>query len=320
MRHQRLYALAVLAAGLAMSLNGAALAQPAIPANIGAVPKDAPPPRPAALGPFAVTVETDPSLPTHTLYRPADLARFAGGKLPIVAFGEGGCMNAGRAFQGFLTEIASHGFMVLAVGPQDAPLPNFAAIKPGGPLPPMGTTHDSQLIDGIDWAIAQNGRTGGRFKDRLDVHAVAVMGQSCGGLQAIAVSGDPRIKTSVIWNSGVFAALPKGLPKMSDATKDSLKAFHAPVAYFIGGPTDVAYPNAEDDFQRIQGVPVFMGDLNVGHVGTYGQPNGGWFGEVGAAWLAWRLKGDQQAGKMFAGPACGLCTDPAWTIKKKNID
>ena len=320
MRHGHLFALTALAMLLALDLNGAAQAQPVIPANIMAPPKNAPPPRPVALGPYAVTVETDPSLPTHTLYRPTDLAPFAGGKLPIVAFGEGGCANVGRAFQGFLTEIASHGFMVIATGPQDAPLPDYSAIKPGAPLPPMVMTHDSQLIDAIDWAIAQNGRADGRFRDRLDVKAIAVMGQSCGGLQAIAVSGDPRIKTSVIWNSGVFAAFPKGLPKMSDASKDSLKAFHAPVAYFIGGPTDIAYANAEDDFQRIQGVPLFMGDLNVGHMGTYGQPNGGWFGEVGAAWLAWRLKGDERAGRMFAGPACGLCTDPAWTIKKKNMD
>jgi len=313
------YVLAVVA------INGfspAAQAQPQIPADIMAAPKNAPPPKAVALGPYKVTVETDPSLPTHTLYRPANLAAFAGGKLPIVAWGEGGCMNVGRAFQGFLTEIASHGFLVVAVGPEDARLPDFAKMKPGAglpPLPPGAMTHDSQLIDGIDWAIRQNGLAGSRYAGKLDVGAVAVMGQSCGGLQAIAVSGDPRIKTSVMWNSGAFSG-PNGLPKMSAATKDSLKAFHAPVAYFIGGPTDIAYANAEDDFKRIEGVPVFMGDLNVGHRGTYDQPNGGWFGEVGVAWLSWRLKGDQRAAKMFEGPACGLCVNPAWTVKKKDMN
>jgi len=104
-----------------------------------------------------------------------------------------------------------------------------------------------------------------------------------------------------------------------EATKESLKAFHAPVAYFIGGPSDIAYANAEDDFKRIEGVPVFYANLNVGHGGTYKQPNGGWFGEIGVAWLSWQLKGDKEAGKMFEGPKCGLCVEPAWTVKKKNI-
>ena len=157
----------------------------------------------------------------------------------------------------------------------------------------------------------------------LNTLAVAVMGQSCGGLQAIAVGGDRRIKTVVIWNSGVFnsaSGAPAGMPTLSGATKASLAKIHAPMAYFIGGPTDIAFANAEDDFKRIQGIPVFKADLNVGHAGTYAQPNGGWFGEVGAAWLNWRLKGDREAGKLFDGPRCGLCVDPAWTVEKKNMN
>jgi len=31
------------------------------------------------------------------------------------------------------------------------------------------------------------------------------MGQSCGGVQALDVSKDPRVTTSLIWNSGVLA-------------------------------------------------------------------------------------------------------------------
>ena len=103
------------------------------------------------------------------------------------------------------------------------------------------------------------------------------------------------------------------------ATQDDLKKFHAPVAYFIGGPSDIAYAAAESDFQNIQGVPLFYANINVGHGGTFNQPNGGRFGEVGVAWLSWQLKGDQEAAKMFVGPSCTLCADPVWTVKKKNI-
>ena len=306
-----------LALALGLALGSAAAAQPAT--GMFGPPPNAPPPRAVALGPYAVTVESDPTLPTHTIYRPTDLRAFAGGKLPIVAWGNGGCVNVGLAFKTFLTEIASHGFLVVAIGPIDAPLPNFGARPAGAPssIPPPAT-HDGQLIDAIDWAIAQNGKAG-PYRGVLDVSAVAVMGQSCGGLQAIAVAGDPRIKTVVIWNSGVFNAA-NGLPQLSGATKASLDRIHAPMAYFIGGPTDIAFANAEDDFKRIQGIPVFKGDLNVGHGGTYQQPNGGWFGEVGAAWLKWRLKGDKAAGKLFDGPRCGLCVDPAWTVEKKGMN
>jgi pimeloyl-ACP methyl ester carboxylesterase len=135
-----------------------------------------------------------------------------------------------------------------------------------------------------------------------------------------AVSHDPRITTTVVWNSG---ALPPGSSspalKQSAGNKDSLNRLHGPVAYFIGGPTDVAYPNAEDDFARISKVPVFKGNLNVGHGGTYRQPGGGWFGEVAVAWLDYRLKGSAEAAKWFVGADCRLCTDPLWAIEKKGM-
>lgn len=285
--------------------------------NILAVPADAPPQHAPGLGPYAVTVETDASLPTHTLYRPTDLAAVKG-KLPIVAWGNGACANSSERFTPFLIKIASHGFLVVAIGPKDAPpwTPN-AAPGQGAPIVAPKTSA-SQLIDAINWAQGQNAKPGA-YKGRIDTKAVAVMGQSCGGLQAIEASGDPRVKTTVVWNSGVIGDQ-TGLPKLSNATKDSLKAYHAPVAYFIGGPVDVAWPNAEDDFARITTVPVFKGNLNVGHGGTYRHVNGGWFGEVGEAWLAWRLKGDKSAAKLFEGAECGLCVAPEWKIQKKNMD
>jgi hypothetical protein len=144
-----------------------------------------------------------------------------------------------------------------------------------------------------------------------------VAGQSCGGLQAIKASADPRVKTSLIFNSGVLPPSPD-MPVLVDVTKADLEAFHAPAAYFIGGPTDIAFKNAEDDFAHLRG-PVFKGNLNVGHMGTFNQPNGGWFAAVAVAWLDWRLKGDTKAGALFSGPACGLCVDPAWSVRKKAM-
>jgi dienelactone hydrolase len=290
-------------------------------------PPDAPPVRENPPGPHAVSVESDPGLPTHTLYRPSDLTPFQGDrKLPIVSWGNGACWNAGTLFKVFLTQVASHGYLAISIGPKDAPLPSFAAgARPAGTPPAAAAarpaqSRDQQLIDAIDWALAENAREGSPYFGRLDPDRIAVMGQSCGGLQAIAVSSDPRIKTSVIWNSGVFPPEASSLgARLSGATKESLAGLHGPVAYFIGGPTDIAYANAEDDFKRIAGVPAFKGNLNVGHGGTYTHPGAGWFGEVGVAWLDWQLKGDARAGKYFTGADCALCTHPLWSVEKKNL-
>lgn len=315
---------------------GAAIAQPPATGQASsslAPPPNAPPPKPQAPGPYKVTIEANPGLMTHTIYRPENLSAFGGSKkLPIVAWGNGACSNAGLLFSTFLGHIASHGYVAIASGPRDAPLPAFARQRPGQaatPAPNSGIasamTKDEDLIKAIDWAIAENGRQGSPYYGKLDPTKVAVMGQSCGGLQATAVAGDPRIKTVVIWNSGVFInanqVAPNGSParSLSGATKDSLKRFHAPVAYFLGGPTDSAYPNGSDDFAKITTVPAFLGSINSGHGGTYSDPGGGRFGEVGVKWLDWRLKGDERAGRYFSGENCGLCRNPIWEVKRKNM-
>jgi hypothetical protein len=313
---------------------GAALAQaPGDPKNPGTAslvpPPDAPPIKPAPPGPYAATVEAAPGLATHTIYRPADLKPFSGAKrLPIIAWGNGACSNAGRLFETFLTGVASHGYFIVVSGPIDAPLPAFASARPGqsrapaaapgGPPPPM--TKDADLITGLDWAVKQNETAGGPYYHRLDPSKIAVMGQSCGGLQATVAAADPRVKTVIIWNSGVF---PDGTPvgrSISGATKASLKGFHTPVAYINGGPHDAAFVNTIDDIKHLEGLPVFFGWVNVGHGGTYNHPGGGRFEEAGVAWLDWRLKGDRQAAKWFEGADCGLCKDPVWHVEKKGMN
>src|SRR4051812_47379815 len=66
-------------------------------------------------GPYPAVMEQDSGLPTHTVYRPKDLSAFNGQKLPILAWGNGACANAGDSFRNFLTEIASHGFLAIAI-------------------------------------------------------------------------------------------------------------------------------------------------------------------------------------------------------------
>jgi dienelactone hydrolase len=312
--------------------------QPPAPSTSLQPPADAPPIKNNPPGPFAVTVEANPGLPTHTIYRPTDLSQFGlKNALPIVSWGNGACANTGTLFQVFLTQVASHGYLAISIGPKDAPLPAWASgnrtAQPQSqsqsqppqvqretePRQPTASSRDEQLIDAIEWALKENANRASPYYQRLNPDRIAVMGQSCGGLQTLAVSADPRIKTSVIWNSGAFPDGNSVSSRLSKATKDSLQRLHAPVAYFIGGPSDVAYPNAEDDFKRITKVPVFKANLNVGHGGTFRHPGAGRFGEVGVAWLDWQLKGDQKAAQYFVGADCTLCTNAIWKVEKKGM-
>jgi len=278
-------------------------------------------------------MEMDPGLPGHTIYRPEDLSALGGMRLPIVVWANGGCANAGNLYVPFLTEMSSYGYLVIAVGPivqanavgaPNVPVvrrrpPGFDPTEPPPEVPPP-PTHPAQLIQAMTWSIAENQRAGSKYYQRLDSKNIAVMGQSCGGIQALEVAADPRITTAVIWNSGLFS-------KPTDAgggkvmSKDDLKSLHAPTAYISGDSQDVAFLNGNNDFNRITSIPVFRGyERGVTHGGTYLQPNGGEFGGVAIAWLNWQLKADQRAALMFRGPDCGLCVNPRWVVRKENID
>ncbi|WP_395399545.1 alpha/beta hydrolase [Pseudoduganella sp. UC29_106] len=302
---------------------------------------------PGGTGAHPALMEMDKGLPTHTVYRPASLAALNGNKLPIVAFANGGCRNLGNRFRPFLTEIASHGYLAIAIGPigtesaeappapgaeqasgEPAPgspaalrpeLAHRTSLAPGETRPPF--TYAKQLIHAIDWAIAENSRAGSPYFGKIDTTKIAVFGQSCGGLQAIDAAHDPRVTTLGVWNSGVFPATGRSWEiAAAHADKADLASLHGSVLYVSGDPTDVAFDNAEDDFKRINHIPVVRAwREKTPHAGTYREPNGGAFSPVAVAWLDWQLKGDQNAAKMFAGSDCGLCKKSEWHVSRKGI-
>jgi hypothetical protein len=153
-------------------------------------------------GPYPAVLAGDPSLETHTLFRPRDLSPFGpANPLPIVAWANGACRNNSSEYRNFLTEIASHGFLVVAIGPAARTLVIGTGDSGGG-------SESSQLIDGVDWAIAQNETEGGEYFGKIATGRIALMGHSCGGAQALDVTRDPRVTTTVLWNSGVWRQPP----------------------------------------------------------------------------------------------------------------
>ncbi|NBC36175.1 alpha/beta hydrolase fold domain-containing protein [Novosphingobium sp. FSY-8] len=277
---------------------------------------------PAGSGAYPAVAEARADARGYTIYRPAN---WPAGKLPLVLWGNGGCRDNGLSASYFLREVASHGYVVIANGAAREERPALAQLPaangptplpPGGPVaPPRGTPDETsvdQLLAAIDWV------KGTDLASHVDPANVAVMGHSCGGLQAIAAGADPRIKTVVALNSGVYIRADTGLSGVH-LVKDDLKKLHTPIAYVLGGPQDIAYPNGTDDVSRIAHVPVFLASMPVGHGGTFALANGGAWGQVATAWLDWQLKGNASAARQFVGRDCGLCKDQRWTVSAKNF-
>jgi hypothetical protein len=280
---------------------------------------------PAGTGKYPAIAEARAEYPTHTFYHPATLPSTP---LPLILWGNGGCKDNGLSASHFLREVASHGYFIITAGaPRNERAVMPLKLVPASVVPPppvtapvarADETQPSDLIDAIGWAARASADKYSPFYKHIDTSRIAVMGHSCGGLQTIAVAADPRIKAAILFDSGVLNNTRVGQSALQIG-KDALLKLHTPMAYFIGGPTDIAYPNAEDDFSRINHMPIFLGNYPVGHGGTFSTLNGGLWAQMGVRWLDWQLKGDADAGRWFQGKACKLCGDPAWVVQRKKL-
>ncbi len=110
----------------------------------------------AVPGPYQVTSEAAFGSPGLHAYRPAALDAFPKkDSLPVMVWGNGGCAIDSTRYSGFLTTIASHGFLVLGTVPQDA-----ASRR-------QETADDVRAA--IDWAAKENATDGlaAEGQDRL---------------------------------------------------------------------------------------------------------------------------------------------------------
>lgn len=274
-------------------------------------------------GAYPAIKEVTESLPGYVVYRPADLNGTDGKKLGVLLWGNGGCSADGASARQHLLEIASHGYVAIAPGevrsgPGAVARPEPRPPQADGRFPPVETL-PRDLLAGLDWILAENERRQSPYYGRIDVQAIAVAGHSCGGLQAIAASADPRIATTIVHNSGVLNPGTANPITGFSVEKRELERLHAPVLYILGGEEDVAYPNGMDDVARITHVPVAVASLDVGHGGTFDEVNGGSAAQVAVKWLEWQLRGDAAAGRWFTGPRCGLCASPEWTYEAKGF-
>lgn len=253
-------------------------------------------------GAYRAVALKEKSLPDYVVYRPLDMKNAVRreGKLPILLFANGGCMDTSVGYEHMLTEIASHGYVVVAIG--EMQVYQFDRKE--------NSTPSSMLMDALNWIVRQSETEGSDYYGMVDVDKIAAAGHSCGGAQVLCNAKEPRLKTYLILNAGM------GTMEMAGASKKNLKELHAPIIYMTGGEGDVAYRNAEMDFNSIQHVhAVWADNAKAGHGGTYNQPFGGSFAKMAIDWLDLQLKGNSTNAANFIKTND---TYKEWTIKSNG--
>ena len=249
-------------------------------------------------GPNKAVAVREKSLTDFVVYHPMDMRE----KMPVLVFCNGGCMDTSIGYENMLNDIASYGYIVVAIGE----LQMFAQHDKDQHTP------SSMVVKALDWISQQATDPASPYYNKIDADRIAAAGHSCGGAQVLANAADARLKTYLILNAGM------GEMTMADANAKALKNLHGPIFYLVGGKTDVAWPNAQMDYKAIKKTPIVLADnTQSGHGGTYEQPNGGANARMVRAWLDWQLKGKNEHEKLFIG---GDLTDyEGWTIMHKNF-
>ena len=220
----------------------------------------------AAEGPFGSRVVNNSGPDGQfTLFVPDPLAG-NGTPNPILTWGNGS-LTTPSSYRALLSHYATHGFFVVAS--------NNTNVGSG-----------QEMIAGMRWAIAENGRTGSDYFGKLDPDAVGSIGYSQGGIGAVIAGNEPEVKTTVPIAGG-------------DAT---VKNIVHPI-FLIGNEDDTAAPidviSPQFTSEDTDGPFVFGILLGTGHLETLG--DGGRHRGYTTAWLAYHLLGDQEAYRVFYG-------------------
>ncbi|KAM7201113.1 alpha/beta-hydrolase [Rhypophila sp. PSN 637] len=241
-------------------------------------------------GPYgAVASSSDSGFADHTIYIPNKAPLTAGEKFPVLVWGNGGCGSDGNSNNKFLGHVASNGYLVIASG------------RPGGS---GGSTTAAMMKASIDYAVKVAG-TSGKYAN-VDATKIAAAGFSCGGVEAMAMAWDSRVKTLGIFSSGLLT------------NYTAASTFTKPIWYFQGGSGDVAYANGERDFKALPKDTIsWKGNLPLGHGGDLFNTNGGKFGKAGLLWLDFLFKGSEDGKKYFVD---GGSKSDGWAVETKNLD
>jgi hypothetical protein len=241
-------------------------------------------------GPFETSVDLRSGPRGQSgVFRPDELGQ-DGLLHPVFIWGCGG-MAMPSSYMEELTQIASHGFVVVAevsnIGDDGAP-----------------------LLAALDWVLAENERSDSEFYHKLDTSRIGLGGHSIGSVNAFLAGPDPRWKSTLHVAGG---SLDNVNDPSAPTTGKGGKALIHPTAY-ICSESDLFgnVEKTEKDYANTT-VPVFFtimaGTEHIGAVGE-GLP-------VIIAWLRWQL-GDEEERRADFLDAQGMFATGRYKTQIKN--
>jgi pimeloyl-ACP methyl ester carboxylesterase len=251
---------------------------------------------PGDKGSYEIQVtESLAGLSTHILIAPRELGR-DGIKHPVLVWINGAGANS-SSYRNMHDNLAAQGFVIV-----DDKQSTFEAIP----------EIDSQRA-AIDWVVAQTKDANSPYHGKFDEMRIAIGGHSLGSVASFGNVADPRITTSVHMAGGVTNN-PGGVDNAL------IKTLRVPTLFLCGSADSNGLGRVRSDFTAAPpNVPLFFGTLaGVGHTDEFSGMNGGRWGRIVAAWLRWRLAGDDRAGALFMGDSCEFCKGD-WTAMKRNL-
>jgi len=145
--------------------------------------------------------------------------------MPVIAWGNGGCATDPTTHKNLLIEIASHGYVIAADG-----------VAGGNTGASQSMVKDMKAS--VDWLVSAKAAKYGT----VNATALTTAGHSCGGLEAMSTAyHDDRVKRILMFNIGIF----------QDEKRYLLQEIKVPVAWLIGGPKDMGYPNVMFPFRSL---------------------------------------------------------------------
>jgi Chlorophyllase enzyme len=218
-----------------------------------------------------------------TIFRPACMKK--GERYPVITWANGTCGET-HGYSALLSTVASYGFVVIA---SNSTWTGVTATADGTPV----------QVSAIDYAEALDADQKSPLYQRLDLSKVGAMGHSQGAFATKSTAADPRVKSAIFWNTETS----NDKPFLNVSGDEDIGA--AGAAAFKTSTESATQPGAWIYFHK----PLPTGGNNTGHLVLMMQPER--VTDLAVAWWKWQLKGDQEAKKMFIGPDCGLCKNPA---------
>jgi hypothetical protein len=169
-----------------------------------------------------------------------------------------------------------------------------------------------EMLACLDFLGQENTREGSVFKGAADLSRVGASGHSQGAMGAVMAGRDPRIKTT----APIQPPTRGGRYEPGAETKQ-----HGPMLLLSGGIDNIVDPSRHHKpvFETANVPIVWAILLAAGHNAPVVQDSGP-YRPATTAWFLWQLQGDEKAGAMFKGAACGYCASDSWTVLKRGVE